>query len=56
MTPEQYLPGLALTAAGVAVSWTCARAGRWRTRRRDIRHLENYANHPAHRSPRKEKS
>ncbi|PAZ15619.1 hypothetical protein CLM62_12540 [Streptomyces sp. SA15] len=45
-----YGPGLALFAAGIAVSWACARAGRWRTRRRDIQRLEAFANHPAHRA------
>lgn len=32
-----YGPGLALAALGVAFSWTCAKTGAWRKRRRDLR-------------------
>lgn len=44
-----YGPGLAVAAGCVATSWACAKARDWRERRRSIRNLENFANHPANR-------
>ncbi|CAL9663981.1 hypothetical protein SUDANB1_07117 [Streptomyces sp. enrichment culture] len=32
-----YGPGLALAAAGIAVSWTCSKIRDWRERRRELR-------------------
>lgn len=45
-----YGPGLALAAAGITFSWACAKIRDRRERRRDLRHLEHFANHPANRT------
>lgn len=55
---DTFWPGLAVAASLWAATWTTRRITtairRRRTTPRTIRQLENYANHPANRSPRKE--
>lgn len=52
-------PGAIVTGASIAVCRIARRIAAWNcdriAARRGIRRLEAFANHPAHRSPRKEK-
>lgn len=46
---HMYGPGLALTAACIAISWTSSKIRAWREKRatrRQLQHIERYANHP----------
>lgn len=50
-----YGPGLAVAAGCIAASWTWAKVRGWRERRRSLRHLETFANHPANHTRREDR-